>query len=528
MTAMESSILQIKMLNNFQSMKKIQQETEVELLQLEENLENYFYQNAPEHTTFMQFVPDTLLFGETQGSNYYRVMVENKHESGADYSITTTYGVRRENDLSFIAKHAKSRSLQDAVQFYHIGKDVVQKQFEWVPAIPAKLSTPLYVSPPQYPFERDNTVQAKSYMQFKLKHANRSSMIYVMSNDGCLWELNHLGKIIHCIDLKKEKQLLLEQWQSVTLTSMDAFWANRWNTILVGVMPSQPMMLFALDITTSKQSDDLLWHTLLPQGAVVQQPKIVRFANDRWGIIFTYLIDHRAHVAFADIQDGHIFKEIVLPILNNAEKVELSTIAPVDSKGGGFCDEVYIGDAYGRLWKIGLDATTNDWHISQYIDLHLGKIIGQPLIGRHPDGKGKRIYLLIQTSDRRHKIAALAIDEQGVLSISFMLDEHCVMHQPLLRQGYLLVHLDDPNGVSKIIVYDAFTGKKERESTLIFLNDSLSLNSSPFSYVPLVFITKPREKENLVLVNGTRGLAIAKMEIDYKRLGRRTWITSLH
>lgn len=530
-TAMESSTLQLKMVNNFQLLKQIQQETQHKVLLLEENLANYFYQEPPEHINFIQFVPDTLLFGEPQGSRYYRVKVENEQENGAHYSISTTYGVRNEKfSPHFITKYINIQSSQDALQYYQIDEYFLHKRFEWMPSGAVKLSEPIKVEPPQYHFELENTQQAELYSQFKLQHANRQPVIYVMNSDGYVLGLNHQVEIVQKIDLKMNVQSLLEQWQFASLTAMDAFWENHWHTVLIGVISSYPMKLFAFDVTFSSKKlelEDLLWQVSLPEGAIVHKPTIVRFANARWGVVFTYILNHQAYVAFADVQSGNIFKEIALPIyFSSTQKAsELSTLATVDSKARGFCDEVYVGDSNGRLWKIALEGSAVDWHIAQYVDLSLEKIVGQPVVGRHPEGKGVMVYLLIQAHDRRHKIVALATDKQNVFTISFVIDEYCRVQQPLLRQGYLIVSTDEPNEINKIMVFDAFTGKKIRESKLTFLDMSY-LDPPQAFHAPFIFTNKPREKENLVVINTTRGLAFTKMEIDYSHLGRRTWETN--
>ncbi|MBN9289237.1 MAG: hypothetical protein BGO43_01395 [Gammaproteobacteria bacterium 39-13] len=532
-TAMESSTLQLKMVNNFQLLKQIQQETQHQVLLLEENLTDYFYEEPPEHTDLLQFVPDTLLFGEPQGSRYYRVKVEIEQENGAHYSLSTTYGVRDGKFSSpFIAKHTNIQSSQDSLHFYHVDEHFLHKRFEWMPSEALKLSEPIKVEPPQYHFELESTQQAELYRQFKLQHANRQPIIYVMDSEGNLLGLNYQAEIVQNIDLKRKEQSLLKQWKFASLTAMDAFWENRWHTVLIGIMPSYPMKLFAFDVTFSSKKlelEDLLWQVSLPESAVVHKPTIVRFANARWGAVFTYILNHQAYVAFADVQSGNIFKEIALPIyfLSTEKTLELSVIATVDSKARGFCDEAYVGDNNGRLWKIALDGSPIDWRIAQYVDLSLGKIVGQPLIARHPEGKGVMVYLLIQTHDRRHKIVALSTDKQNAFTISFVIDEYCRVQQPLLRQGYLIASMDELNETNKIMIYDTFTGKKIKESKLTFLEASY-LDPHQAFHPPFIFTNKPREKENLVVVNTTRGLTFVKMEIDYARLGRRTWETSFH
>lgn len=523
--AMESSVLQLKMVNNFLLMKKTQQEAESKLLLLEEKLENYFYEDPPADTDFIQFVPDTLLFGETQGSNYYSVKVKHENENDTRYSIMTTYGARKgkngSHSFQLAIKDTNFQSSQDSLLLYHINEHLSWNRVEWKAPVSVKLSEPLY----------DVTLDSLIELDKVKKPLKMPPLVSVMDSNGYIWRLNHQGEIVDSIDLKKGEQSLLEQWQSATLTSANFFGGNQWHRMIVGVMPTQPMTLFALNVTEQKTSDNLLWRLSLPIGAVAQKPAIVRFANECWGIVYTYFMNSQGYIVFADIQNGHIFKEIKLPRSHtafNGKKIELSAIATADLKNRGFCDAVYVGDESGRLWKIIIDSPqVSDWHVEQQLDPSSGKIIGQPIIGKHPQGKGEMVYLLIEGNDKRHKIVAIATDEQDILTHTFTIDEHCVMHQPLLRQGYLIIHKDELHEINKIIIYDSFTGKKLRDSPLIFLAGSPSLKLCVPFYAPVVFTIKPREKENLVLAHGARGLAMVRIKIDFERLGRRTWETSL-
>lgn len=90
---LESSILQKKMHHAFQSKIITQKETEQKLIQLEKilkkskNIDN-------NHIRFIQFVPDTLHLHETQGINYYAVIVSHHNQDGAKVTLRSTVAVR--------------------------------------------------------------------------------------------------------------------------------------------------------------------------------------------------------------------------------------------------------------------------------------------------------------------------------------------------------------------------------------------------------------------------------------------------
>lgn len=524
MSAIESSILQLKMASNFQTTRKIENETEKKVLQLEETLATSFEQNDSKQINFIQFVPDSLNFAETQGTNFYRVKIENQYDDGARYCIKTVYGVRRlkvSQSSLIITRHTKPPFTHDTLGFYQASESNLQKKFEWFPPHQGKLSEPLYIGPPDYLFELNKTLQGELYAEFKKRYAHRQLIIYVMDSEGHLLGLNERGKIVFDIALILNIIEQRPKWQQELINAQDVFVKNQWRTILFGFIPSYPLQLFAIDATDPlflkhQQEKNVLWKIELPANIQVQKPFAVQLVGGKWAVVLPYVLNQHTYLLFLDIQNAKILKELILPCS------EPSGIVAIDSKNNSFCDAIYIADG-ARLWKIDINSSSmSDWNFSS-IALPYGKIKGKPVVGRHPEGKGVMVYLLTENpNSMQSRIYALAINELHAGLPKFTINSVYMMGQPLLRQGYLIVNTNDAHEINRVMLYDAFTGTWEREEKLTAL-ENLFISDLKKQYPPFIFIKKSREKENIIVANTPTGLAFCKMEVDYSRLGRRTW-----
>lgn len=177
-------------------------------------------------------------------------------------------------------------------------------------------------------------------------------------------------------------------------------------------------------------------------------------------------------------------------------------------------DYVYLTDNQGQLWKINRE---NVW---KRMPMN-GTIIGKPVVGRHPGGVGVLVYVLV-VDEAQNSIVALSDNFQDPIFPFFTIVDKNSLSEPKLRQGYLVVNSIDDDTFVKI--YNAFNGRLIREKRIQSLqpfSENPHDNKRP---PPVIMINKPREKEREVYVYTKKGIGFVKIEIDYDRLGRKTWV----
>ena len=103
---MESGILQYKMTNSFEEGLIIRKKLDAKLAQIEHDLEKGSF---PKQVTLLEFVPDTLIFGENKGTNYYRIEVTD--ENAQSNVMTSTLAMRNTSFSSLILKNESDSSL---------------------------------------------------------------------------------------------------------------------------------------------------------------------------------------------------------------------------------------------------------------------------------------------------------------------------------------------------------------------------------------------------------------------------------
>jgi hypothetical protein len=99
--AMETGILQIKMANNFRLALQVRKQVEEDIRLIEKKLSSEWISTLPKEVSFLQFVPDTLSFGERKGANFYQIEAMRNNEDGSSYHIVTTFSVRAKPSQEF-------------------------------------------------------------------------------------------------------------------------------------------------------------------------------------------------------------------------------------------------------------------------------------------------------------------------------------------------------------------------------------------------------------------------------------------
>lgn len=239
-----------------------------------------------------------------------------------------------------------------------------------------------------------------------------------------------------------------------------------------------------------------------------------RLNSGEWAEIFVNsdFGTKKTSLTFLNLHTQNIIKQIIIP------KDHISSIVAVDSNGKGYSDAVYFGDDEGNLWKINMQ----NWTCQQHQLGLFGGIIAKPIVGRHPSGNGVLIYLLTQIKLNKQQIIHVFSDNQNVIKPFYTIEEEPSLGQPILRQGYLLA----VDKLYALNIYDAFTGALIKKEKMQYFNEGGS--SVGDIDVLRVTIEKPLENQPLVVVNTNKGVFFCRTEIEFGRLGRRTWKTRNH
>ncbi len=241
----------------------------------------------------------------------------------------------------------------------------------------------------------------------------------------------------------------------------------------------------------------------------VQDSAIILPNGDRTLIVLeSKTCTNKSRLIFLDYEYGHKIKEFIIPTIT-------SEFVAVDSKGSGFSDIVYFGDDEGNLWKINL----HNWVCQQYPLRLSGSIIAKPIVGRHPSENGVLIYLLTRIKLNKQQVIHVFHDNYQQIKPFYTIEEEPSLGPPLMRQGYLLC-VDKFNNLN---IYDVFTGASIKKEKMIYFNEGGP--SVGDNELPQVTIDKPLDRIALVTVNTSNGMFFCRTEIEFGRLGRRTWKT---
>jgi len=235
--------------------------------------------------------------------------------------------------------------------------------------------------------------------------------------------------------------------------------------------------------------------------------------------------------------------------------IQFTQMSPIDSKGRGYVDYLYMGDNYGTIWKFDLTAKMpKQWGLvkqakgniknrmgifSMIENNQYGKIFSQPKVISHPDGDGVLICFGVQPQkEQNNYVVSIYDNEQHNYLFSDMHDvavdysenwyvknQH-VLSTPVIRNRRVLTILPG----NKAAVLDVKDGRTYAKSPYIFIKSSNNNNmvydadkSLNFIGAPLIFQGEASEP-NIVLHALENGdFAWAKIDIENDRLGRRVW-----
>ena len=218
---------------------------------------------------------------------------------------------------------------------------------------------------------------------------SRTEMLYFGANDGFLHGINALTGdrtfafmpefAYKGISKLSEYPYLHRFFNDGGITVGDAFDPDdgngKWKTVMIAGGGTGTQGVYALDIT-DPGNIDLLW-TMDDRddanlGNVNSAPLIARFADGRWKAVFGSgfnndaadgnVGDGEGHVFIVDIFDKSERVAVKLPARNLAPTNAVAKPSPVDVNSDNITDFIYVGDYYGRLFRIDVrDPDSGEW-----------------------------------------------------------------------------------------------------------------------------------------------------------------------
>ncbi len=236
-SSLETSALQFKIIHNYKTHQQNKNEADKALSKLERQLEKST-ESLAENISLIQFVPDTLAFGERNGALYYNVHVKAEHE------INSTFCVRKLNE-------------QD---------EITALNFETLMHLKEKL----------------NALRLIEAFELKIKSGAFAYVVAYQARDNHSWIA-----IIEKFGSKVIREFKLEEELSSSLLVIDSKMQGYADYIMMGNDAGEVLML-NLDSTIT-ENWELITHNDLFKGKIIGKP-IAGMHPDAKGILLYLLI----------------------------------------------------------------------------------------------------------------------------------------------------------------------------------------------------------------------------------------------
>lgn len=259
-----------------------------------------------------------------------------------------------------------------------------------------------------------------------------------------------------------------------------------------------------------QQANDSPWDT--EQAPVLEgflsEPIVVKLPTEQW--VKMGVSQAQGNSLTLDIlvqANNKILAEINLPFISADHTLSNVLVYPVDAKGRGYCDRVYI--AFGQQ-LVKIDFIQHYWQAHEFHFLEDLPLIKELAVGHHPKGKGVLIYALGQINSHPHIVA---IEDNPAQQASFYF-KHSIPGAETIKlyQSYLIVATLD-----KAMVLDAFNGKALAAHA--WTSNALARPQPDILHL----VPKPAEKKWLLCYQHAGMLKKAEFEMIDKSLGRQTW-----
>lgn len=226
-------------------------------------------------------------------------------------------------------------------------------------------SQPIYVGAPNAGLHAGKLFNgASAYPAFAAAQAARRSVVYVGANDGMLHGFDATtgaetyafvpsAAIANLRDYT-DPDYIHRYYVDGEITIADAYFGNRWRSVLVGTMGRGGRGVYALDVT---DPDDVqfLWektsNDVPALGNIIGKPIIAQVDNGDWRVFVGNGPNgsgDRAQLVMLDLDDGDDV------VVDTGEGNDNGMFGPNVWASGlsEFVDTVYAGDLRGNLWKI--------------------------------------------------------------------------------------------------------------------------------------------------------------------------------
>ena len=347
--------------------------------------------------------------------------------AGAPYSLATG------NATEIAANQAHGQTLVNYLRGDRSNEGVATGQFRPRSSVLGDIvdSDPKYVSKPSFYYP--DTLESVSYSAFRTANENRTSMVYVGSNDGML----------HGFDASNGRELLAYVPSSVyenlhdlaspayfhkffvnaAPTIVDAFYSNNWHSVLAGALGHGGQGVFALDVTNPSFFTEagaaslFLWEfddtADADMGYSFSEPSMAKMENGTWAAVFGNGYNNteadgnasttgHAVLYIVDVSNGTVIKKIDTGVGTTATPNGLATPALIDVDNDYVVDYIYAGDLYGNMWKFDVnDANASNWDVAwvsgptkkPLFTTATGQpITTRPAVGLHPEEDGVMVY----------------------------------------------------------------------------------------------------------------------------------------
>ncbi|TXI46018.1 MAG: hypothetical protein E6Q50_15695 [Lysobacter sp.] len=247
-------------------------------------------------------------------------------------------------------------------------------------------SQPIYVGAPNASLHNGKLFSgASSYAAYAATQASRRSVVYVGANDGMLHGFDATtgaetyafvpSAAIPNLRDYTDPDYVHRYYVDGEITIADAYFGNRWRSVLVGTMGRGGRSVFALDVT-DPDDVEFLWEKTSDDvsaiGNIIGKPIIAQVADGDWRVLIGNGPNgngDRAQLLMFDLEDGDD------TVVDTGEGNDNGMFG-VNAWASGlseFVDTVYAGDLRGNMWKItDLDSTPT---VQRFFNANSGGVV---------------------------------------------------------------------------------------------------------------------------------------------------------
>lgn len=247
-------------------------------------------------------------------------------------------------------------------------------------------SQPIYVGAPNAGLHAGKLFDgASAYPAYAATQATRRSVVYVGANDGMLHGFDATTGVetygfvpsaaIANLRDYTDPDYVHRYYVDGEITIADAYFGNRWRSVLIGTMGRGGRGVYALDVT-DPDNVEFLWEKTSDDvsaiGNIIGKPIIAQVADGDWRVLVGNGPNgngDRAQLLMFDLDDGD---ETVVDTGEGNDNGMFGVNAWASGLSE-FVDTVYAGDLRGNMWKItDLDSTPT---VQRFFNANSGGVV---------------------------------------------------------------------------------------------------------------------------------------------------------